>query len=398
MVLDAYYIQSFQSSEKSDTNDTHLNLMDVKRNDDASLIYTFSFQEEQIKMDIPEFDLSLGDHLNKTNSWDYSGNISEDQFIKIGNSFRKFEAEDFTDRNGRFPHISCVAYTALPDLHANYVFLGHNKVICVQYPKLEEAEAFWNTAAICDATIVDLTKDGELEYAYYPKAVGEELTFGAKTIKCIDSQDIDKNMKLITYLVDGRKEVERLHFHQWQDRAALSFDVLKALIDQLYQRKSLMIHCKAGVGRTGTITMALELQTRVLEGQITQDNYRQYIDALIIAGRHQRGDKFVQTYVQYISLTWFTEDLLDIAKTPFDPVDPLVFAEMSRDDAIARLSGKAPGTWLPLMVDKALMIGYVDRNNKVLLRGYGGEGIQISQRAIELDLSRENYTPFLLDN
>ena len=56
-------------------------------------------------------------------------------------------------------------------------------------------------------------------------------------------------------------------------------------------------------------------------------------------------------------------------------MDPLEFPDMSRMQAIAHLSGKSPGTWLPLMVEKALLIGYVDRNNQELLRGYGGEGI-----------------------
>lgn len=339
-------------------------------------------------------------------SRDFSG-LSEDQYLAMGASFQN--SEEYVERNDRFPHIPCLSNNSLLDLHANRVNLGNHEVICTQYPKAEQMEAFWNTAANEGCTIVDLTKKGEVTPTYFPEP-NEEKTFNETSVKCIAFEDLDENMRLFTYEVQsnefGATKVERIHFHQWQDRGALDFAVLSALMNELSLKEHLMIHCKAGIGRTGTVTMALELHTRCANGDVTAHNYRQMIDALIITGRLSRGDKFVQTFVQYQSLVWFTENLLGLPTTPVTATIPLDFPSITKQDVIKHFGQLAAaknmeqlpaGTWLPHYADGQKMISYINHENKLLHRNYGSVDTDVSKGAIDLDLAREGFQPNMIN-
>ncbi|MBS0638155.1 MAG: dual specificity protein phosphatase family protein [Verrucomicrobia bacterium] len=215
-------------------------------------------------------------------------------------------------------------------VHANHVNLEEADlhVICSQAPTKESEAAFWQAAMATSAMILDLTNSSDREtkgvQRYFPQKVNTSFEKDDVTVTCLnETKALEgvKKLKSHTYLVqrDGKDDtpITRVHFRGWPDYGAVSCKDLSSIVNyvrnnsQALGNKPLWIHCRAGVGRSGAVTVALALANMHEKGKLTQDNYHEVINKLILRGREQRDLYFVQDPVQYQLVHDFAKGLLD---------------------------------------------------------------------------------------
>lgn len=247
-----------------------------------------------------------------------------DDFCKVSN---RFGAENPGTRCVRATHVGKEPVLA-NRVHANYVKLLEDcpSVICSQAPERGTEEDFWTQVALHSSLIVDLTnaadsKKGSGLHAYYPEDFDD--IHGSLIIKVAKSNVAQGELKYSilkrenSSIYKELKEVERLHFDQWEDATAISVAQLERLLDRIEEKQALFppdqhlwVHCRAGVGRTGTITVALAIKHLHRKGVLDCDNYVAVIDDLILKGRAQRDVLFVQAKEQYRLLLQYAEKLI----------------------------------------------------------------------------------------
>ncbi|CAI4230230.1 unnamed protein product [Auanema sp. JU1783] len=255
-----------------------------------------------------------------------SGIITDFRSHKRGNDYSKmteFVAQNSLGRN-RYKDVGCldnnrvilqmgpVAY-----IHANYVSTPNNskKFICTQGPMDSTCADFWymilqeNVNAIlmlCNYIETGATKCAQ----YIPIEVGQSLKFG-------NDQEITVTAKLIeTYKFPFKTNVRiqitvceiqlgsrthtcaQYHWLNWPDRGVPEADMVPIhLLKQLENEANgtpIVVHCSAGIGRSGTIILlqvALEI-IRIGQRLNPLDHYMTII-------RQQRNNS-VQTEHQYL--------------------------------------------------------------------------------------------------
>lgn len=319
--------------------------------------------EQVYKLDIEALTLQSEKLFHKykfmTSSWKYDGIPFGERFNRIEAVTKKFEFYDYymqfdlPQLNQRFSDIHCLKngrvtpYTYNVFIgedtfgnplekpikmqtsfqqHANFVHLCGLSSICSQYPSINEKEGFWNTVINYGKLIVDLTKNGESSPFHPPfsyptlnsphKLYKREVVFSSSellsehliktTYKVFDTsiKDLKKSSEDLAY--DRECEVIRLHYQAWQDQSGVDVVSLDQLTNEILNAYKALnttlpptIHCLAGVGRTGTVFICKVLKELIRRNEVTKDNYLPMIDALILTGRYQRGNYFVQKSTQY---------------------------------------------------------------------------------------------------
>ncbi len=259
------------------------------------------------------------------------------------------EVLDTTQADHRFFNILCPQPTAMiidtPNekkfLHANVVKTADGRsYIASQAPyvgpktQVQEGQEkitrpfkynddlFWKMCFDQSNMIVDLTK-GHKEthpfyHCYYPKELNQTKTFGEIKVTCLSiSQPFtdDPFIKLYMYrLADhsGKtKAVARIHFEKWPDHGAASAENLGkiiSLMDHLEEKvlcnqdQKPIVHCMAGVGRTGTLITARTMIKLIRRGEVNLENRQEMTEQVIMSSREQRGSDFVQTFQQLQSI------------------------------------------------------------------------------------------------
>lgn len=208
-------------------------------------------------------------------------------------------------------------------VHANRVELEGIQMICSQAPTEESEVEFWRAALNNTGRILDLTNKTDREekgvQRYFPHEVGDKFQKQNITVACKDEQKGvagEKKLKLHTYDVEekegSKKIITRLHYRGWPDYGAVAVKDLATIVKEIRKEPGpLWIHCRAGVGRTGTVAVALALAKMKAEGRLNEQNYAGEIDNLIMKGRSQRDIAFVQSEEQYLLLHEFARGLLD---------------------------------------------------------------------------------------
>lgn len=239
--------------------------------------------------------------------------------------------EDFCEVSNRFGANSvgtrCIRSTHIGEssevpnrVHANYVKLldAFPPVICSQAPKPDMEEAFWSQVKIHSSLIVDLTNDQDSfrgVQAYYPDPFGQILNLIQLEIVSTNHELGEAKYKILKK-GEEPKEVERLHFKQWEDAKGITTKQLDKLLNRIEEKRAqfpkelVWIHCRAGVGRSGTVTVALALKQLYRQGAINCENYVDVINDLILKGRTQRDVLFVQSKEQYQLLLQYAEKLI----------------------------------------------------------------------------------------
>ncbi|KAK9890199.1 hypothetical protein WA026_010310 [Henosepilachna vigintioctopunctata] len=197
-------------------------------------------------------------------------------------------------------------------INANYVlsYRERKKFICAQGPMDANVNDFWRMIWEQHLELILMLTNLE-EYSktkcakYWPDKVGGDKIFGDITVTHLDetrySDYLVRNLKICRK--NGVREEERkitqYHYLDWKDFMAPEHPngIIKFIkrINEVYSadKGCILVHCSAGVGRTGTL-VALDclLQQLKEEGQVSIFN-------TICDLRHQRNF-LVQSLKQYI--------------------------------------------------------------------------------------------------
>ncbi len=247
-------------------------------------------------------------------------------------------------------------------IHANSLNLNGLPYIAAQSPKkvdtadAQRAGSFYGSPNLFErfvvsaqqnnCFVVDLTQRSELTrdgHHYYPSPdLGEQqVDLRHKTkdnesgIQMIHRRSTPRVQKEVT--VNGQRSretvieevkydlklsngsdfgaIDRIHFLNWKDHFDTELSDMHMLVDTMEKKrestgKTPMIHCRAGVGRTGTVIVASQLYRLMKDKKLTKDNYYSIITDLINQGRYTRGKSFVQKPAQFISVVRYAEALL----------------------------------------------------------------------------------------
>lgn len=311
--------------------------------------------------------------------WNALAKETEALSNKLGNDiYLKQKSKDNQDQEDtvsqRFFNIACTKKTAAhvekngkkEYINANHVGEGFTSIdfIVGQAPLLNpdlninDYPTFWNVAFKDRDVIIDLSGMEErrsgnsivTEYAplnqnpYSEKdnPNGSPQTHGDITVTLVNSKEVllpiseEESKKLLKegkelpkYIIynyklndkEGKeKDFQRLHCTAWADFGTIPVDHLDILInlfDTEFRDKNPLIHCRAGVGRSGVYTTARILKEMVEKKEVTAENYREKISEILLGLRPQRGifdpaNCFVQKDDQFALLHSYTKHLLKI--------------------------------------------------------------------------------------
>lgn len=287
-----------------------------------------------------------------------------ERFNHLKESTHSYQNEQQIPRenvHSNFPDVICHARTAIrimagekeKPIHANIVSLKENSFICSQYPHAQAHGLFWRAVVKNTDLIFDLTSEKDVQKRnfthYYPKP-NEEITVkinvgtpykpiyedikikwtGDETLSNIPNEkeepitEITSNIYEITDVKTGKtKTVRRYNYTCWPDYGVISTESLKKTVSLLNKHKEEsskssssppLLHCSAGVGRTGTICTATAIINGISKKEVTEENYLEFIDDRILEGRSDRGPLFVQTVEQYKLLVDLAEEELGLRK------------------------------------------------------------------------------------
>ncbi|WP_067522322.1 tyrosine-protein phosphatase [Endozoicomonas ascidiicola] len=217
-------------------------------------------------------------------------------------------------------------------MNANYVF--NNSYIATQAPLIGAKDkdqnsipAFFSMIKNSDSdTVVNLTgqadEKGDLKSQYWPdQGHVESYQYGNETV-AVNTMSVTSEagydiVKLyIQETIDGQwpltddgeakgKETTVFHFKEWPDHGVPKGEQLgyyknfKKTVESHDGSPQKIVHCRAGVGRTGSFITESEIKKEIDNGNITEANLEQTINNIILQGRTDRGPSFVQTDSQY---------------------------------------------------------------------------------------------------
>lgn len=219
-------------------------------------------------------------------------------------------------------------------IHANYVGTPNSskRFICTQAPLEKTCKDFW---MMCIQDRVEyivmlcniIEKGAKKCYQYFPANPGS-LCFGDITIECIGSTMMrftsatNAQVRISTLVVEqgGRKiRTRHIHWIDWPDRGVPPADT--AIIQVLEVIKStqspIVVHCSAGVGRTGSMVLIQYILESICLSEPIED-----CNKILLRIRSQRANT-IQTDQQYlfvhqVLLNYFVENqLLDKRWKPF---------------------------------------------------------------------------------
>jgi protein tyrosine phosphatase len=238
---------------------------------------------------------------------------------------------------GRFSDIFCPRDTAIAyngqNLHANRIHIDFDDLgfpgkppclIAAQAPTMGACGAFWGTLYDTGSAIIDLRTEKDIKDVtgvYYPQEIGGKgVTYGDFQVVLVQQEGLVSVYQVAPHgNWDSVHTITRYHFPGWVDKAAVTEDILDKMIQVMEEMgDSILVHCNAGVGRTGTVLTAFFLKA-FIRGNIDRllkeddacayvDNYLVYVIAHL---RQQRGPKCVQTPDQFHLLRCYVSFLIN---------------------------------------------------------------------------------------
>ncbi|CAI5444737.1 unnamed protein product [Caenorhabditis angaria] len=202
-------------------------------------------------------------------------------------------------------------------IHANYVKTPYlcNTFLCTQGPLQTTIPDFWRMVfqerASSILMLCRTIEEGRPKCVAYWPEVGEEVKYGCLVVKNMsESQDESNSFEIIelsvNFVADDIPQNEQpvdktvllvklIKWPNWPDRGVPDekcHTVPRRLLDRV-RHGSCVVHCSAGIGRTGCM-VALEFAYRRLDMGMTLD-----FEKIAIELRKQRA-QCIQTEIQYL--------------------------------------------------------------------------------------------------
>ncbi|KAH7727925.1 Protein T27A3.5 [Aphelenchoides avenae] len=251
--------------------------------------------------------------------------------VEIANEFNRIRAEtmqppaaktafDANAAKNRYKDVFCTdpSRVVLKDafapscgdyIHANFIRShgDEERFICTQGPLDTTIDDFWRLVwqEKCTAIVMlcDVVEGGKQKCAqYWPPDVGKSITTQSGfTIRSDEAQDLEKTdaqtlrkTTLTLTLAAESMTVAHWHWQHWPDRGVPAAYLLALrLLVKIRNDRKVLVHCSAGIGRTGTV-VGLEMADRVLKAGETLS--METVLRELRACRHGS----VQTDVQYV--------------------------------------------------------------------------------------------------
>ncbi|KAK0406341.1 hypothetical protein QR680_018516 [Steinernema hermaphroditum] len=200
-------------------------------------------------------------------------------------------------------------------IHANFVSTPQNKkrFICTQGPLDTTVSDFWRMVLqerssiilmLCNIIEKGMKKCSE----YWPQKPGEKISFENITVLNVVTKMHELPMEsaskvqiritgICIYVDDQRAHmVDHIQWVDWPDRGVPPCDLTAiALLNQIRRTVfPIIVHCSAGIGRTGSIVMLEYMLERLMVGEDIEN-----MDVLLTQLRNQRAYS-IQTDQQYL--------------------------------------------------------------------------------------------------
>ncbi|XP_071116952.1 uncharacterized protein [Haliotis cracherodii] len=217
-------------------------------------------------------------------------------------------------------------------INASYIdgYMDQTHYVATQGPLEHTKNDFWrmiwqlNTAKI--VMVTNLMESGKFKcYGYWPFCSSESTMYGSISVQCAKEEVYETyTLRSMAIWKEGTETrvIKQFHFTQWPDHgvprdttALLHFH--KVVKDTALPLSGpLVVHCSAGVGRTGTF-LALDylLDQARSEGRVCVYNCVQHF--------RRKRMKMVQTKEQYIFIHSILLDALQCEQTFTRPMEPV---------------------------------------------------------------------------
>lgn len=166
----------------------------------------------------------------------------------------------------------------------------------------KNASNIWQLAFDQDVNLLvkltDRVNTSSESETYWP-LLQETFIWENLSVKCVEESYLDYNLhKRIFEVKVGKetKKITQLDFTGWPDMCVPDMEQFMTLLNQVDEvqkdckQKPIMVHCKAGIGRTGTFITSHQIK----------NNPKNSIPETIISIRRQRPYQMVETSDQYI--------------------------------------------------------------------------------------------------
>jgi protein tyrosine phosphatase len=251
------------------------------------------------------------------------------------NSSTYYNTSDQMESAARFAGIKPPLHTAVilsnnKPIHANHVVVGNRVLgIATQAPTANTLHEFWQMVSEQKTQlIVNLTnakdKTNRAIPDYLPTDIYQhpDRQFSVESDEPlhVSFNDTPSIVKETYKVVDanGERPLVSLHFTEWPDHEVISVKELQDLVkqvqgslDEFGANSSPIVHCTAGVGRSGTLLSALSLQKDFNEQKLTKSNCDNIVLKTIAGGKQTRGGQFVQSAAQARLVAEFAHSLFD---------------------------------------------------------------------------------------
>lgn len=254
-------------------------------------------------------------------------------------SFHKLDG--VTHRLDRFSNTRPVAATMIKV--QEFLFSGNDVTLLEDHPFIStqtphekdedislKEDLFWLTIMEKQSSaVVNLTGISDRCDSYTAKEVGESITRkGILDIEVTDTllaedsetEHYRSTQHVVKIRQDGTEKVRHFTYvkiSDWEDCGATSIERLTALVNKVAEiretagNKPITVHCRAGVGRTGTFIVACAIKALTEAKTLHEENYKHYVAALVLAARDQRGPETVQRDAQLKLLLVYARSLLN---------------------------------------------------------------------------------------